>query len=166
MSRRNVSPTALRRLLQEELRLCKNLLALAEQQTDALVANKVHDLTRLQAEQQRCIEQQRALEKERTAVVRNLAWEVGLERVPTLRNLLPNLPQREQEPMEQLRLQLLEVHADLGRVHKRNRHLLESALNYVRFSLEVLTSAALKPARYGTNLTRIAAPTFYIDSKA
>ncbi len=166
MAHRNVNPIMLRRLLQAELRLLKSLLTLAEEQTEALMANNVQDLTRLQAEQQRCIEQQRALEKERVAVVRALAWEIGLERVPTLKNLLPDLPPREQGPMKQLRLQLLKVHADLGRVHKRNHHLLKNALDYVHFSLELLTSAALKPARYGTNLTRIAAPAFYIDSKA
>jgi flagellar biosynthesis/type III secretory pathway chaperone len=166
MSRRNANPGMLRRLLQEEYLLCKRLLALAEQQTDALVTHNVQELTRLQGEQERCIAQQGTLEKTRTTVVRDLAWAAGLERVPTLKNLLPSLPPREQPPLEQLRLQLLEIHADLQKVHARNRHLLENALHYVRFSLDVLTSAVLKPARYGTNLTRVSSPAFYIDSKA
>ena len=166
MTKRNANPATLRRLLQEELQVSKVLLVLAEQQTDVLVANDVPGLKRLQAEQQRCIDRRRVLEQERIAAVRELAWEAGLDRVPTLKNLLPALPAREQEAMERLRQQLLKVHADLGRVHKRNRGLLESALNYVRFSLHSLTSAALKPARYGTNLNRLTAPAFYIDSKA
>jgi hypothetical protein len=166
MSRRNTNSTTLRRLLQEELTLSRHLLALAEEQTDVIVANDVKGLTRLQGEQQRCLNQQRALEKARIAAVRDLAWATGLDRVPTLKNLLPGLPAREQQALEQLRLQLLEVHSGLDRVHARNRYLLENALDYVRFSLEALTSAALQPARYGTNLTRVTAPAFYIDSKA
>ncbi len=63
-------------------------------------------------------------------------------------------------------MQVLETQGLLDVVNARNLRLLDNALEYVRFSLEMLTTAALKPARYGTNLAQIAAPTFYIDSKA
>ena len=79
---------------------------------------------------------------------------------------LPVLPAREQEPLRRLRLQLIDIHQQLERSNRRNRLLLENALDFVRFSLDALTTAALQPARYGTNLAQIAAPSFYIDSKA
>jgi hypothetical protein len=166
MPRPNTNATALKRVLQEELLLARRLLEIAEQQTAALVANDVPTLSRLQIEQQRCVNQQNILTTERNAAVRDLAWGLGMDRVPTLRNLMPGLPAYEQGKLEQLRTQLLAIHGDIKRVHARNRVLLESALNYVRFSLEVLTSTALQPARYGANLTRIAAPAFYIDRRA
>ena len=58
------------------------------------------------------------------------------------------------------------MHQQLEIVQARNRRLIDNALEYARFSLELLTEAALQPARYGANLARISAPTFYIDSKA
>ena len=79
---------------------------------------------------------------------------------------MPRCPTREQESLRDLRADLLKLHQQLEIVQARNRRLLDNALEFVRFSLETLTTAALQPARYGTNLKRIAAPTFYIDSKA
>ena len=47
-----------------------------------------------------------------------------------------------------------------------NARLLENALGIVKFNLESLTTAALRPARYGVNMARLEAPSFYVDSKA
>lgn len=156
----------LRRLLQQQLALGQRMVALAEEETEALIQGDVPHLNRTQDELQKCLEQQMMFEKARIAVVRDLGWALGMERIPTFSELLPVLPVREQEALSQLRAQLLEVQARLDLLNRRNRQLLEVALDCTRFNLEMLTDAALRPARYGTNLTRIAAPAFYIDSKA
>jgi hypothetical protein len=166
MPRPNTSPVALRRILQQELALGKRLLALTQEESDVIVRNDVPRLTALQAEQQRCLAEQNALEQARALATRDLAWAVGMERPPTLSGLIAILPVREQSDLRRLRADLLALHQQMEIVQARNRRLIDSALEYARFSLELLTGAALQPARYGTNLARLYAPTFYIDSKA
>jgi hypothetical protein len=156
----------LRRVLQQELAVGKRLIALAETMTDLLVNQETERLAALETEQRQCMEQQEALEQARIAVTRSLAGALGLDGLPTLSELLLRLPAREQEPLKRLRLELLTTQETLARLNARNRRLLDNALEYARFSLELLTAAALQPARYGTNLASLAAPTFYIDSKA
>jgi len=123
-------------------------------------------LPALEERQRQVLEQQRHQETARIAATRNLAWGLGLERVPPLSELLEALTPQDAGALAQLRDKLLDTHTQLERLNARNRILLNNMLEYVRYSLDVLTSAALQPARYGTNLTQIAAPSFYIDSKA
>lgn len=166
MSKATRNPALLRRLLQQELALGKRLLTLGEAETEAIIANDIARLNQINAEQQACLEQQRALDKAREAAARDLAWGLGWERVPPFTELLTRLPEREQSALSDLRLQLLAVQGQLETGNARNRLLLDRALDYVQFSLELLTSVALQPARYGTNLATLATPAFYIDSKA
>ncbi len=166
MPRPNTNPAALRRILQQEATLGKRLLALAQEETDVIVSENVPRLTTLQAEQQQCLKELQPLEQSRAVATRDLAWALGMERVPTLLGLLPALPAPHQSELRALRAELLALHQQLEIAQARNRRLIDNALEYVRFSLDLLTDAALQPARYGANLARLSAPTFYIDSKA
>ncbi len=166
MPKTNANPAALRRILQQELEAGKRLLALSIEETDVLINNNVERLAILQREQQRFLAEHQALEKARVDIVRDLAWMLGMDRVPTLSGLLPALPRHEQAALGKLRAQLLDLQAQIELIHARNRRLIENALDYIQFSLKMLTTAALQPARYGTNIARIANPAFYIDSKA
>lgn len=166
MPRINTNPMTLRRILQQELLLGKQLVTLAEEETDVIVRDDPPRLQELQLEQQKLFHNQIMLEATRVSATRDLAWKYGLDTLPTLSVLLGAMPEREREPFVRLRKELLDVQDRLDRIYKRNRLLLENALEYVRFSLELLTTATLMPARYGTNLASIDAPAFYIDSKA
>ena len=164
---RTITHTApLRRVLQQQLKLSRQLIHLAEQQTDALIISDVARVAALDAEICACVAEQETFEASRVKLCRELAWNLGLDRVPVLTEMLPALPPQEQTALRQLRDELLMAHEELGILKARNLQLLENALHYVQFGLDVLTQAVLQPARYGTNLTHIAAPAFYIDSKA
>jgi hypothetical protein len=166
MPRPTTSIATLRRILQQELLSGKILVALAEESSVIIIAGDASKLPAIEERQRKVLEQQRHQETARIAATRNLAWGLGLERVPPLSELLKALTPHDAETLAQLRSNLLETQSQLERLNARNRLLLDNMLEYVRFSLEVLTSAALQPARYGTNLTQVAAPSFYIDSKA
>ena len=166
MQKPTASPAALRRVMQQHLKLGRELIELANSQTEALVANDVSRLNALEAAQKQCVTQQDTLDLERGVVTRELAFALGLDRVPSLAELLPHFPAREKAAFERLRDELLQAQADLETLKARNLLLLENALEYTNFSIDALTTAILLPARYGANLTHIAAPAFYIDSKA
>src|SRR5262249_34923624 len=148
---------------QEEVQLGKRLLALAEEETEVIIANDLSRLAALKLEQRHCVERQAALEAVRQSATRDLACATGMDQVPTLNSLLATLPVHDQETLSQLRVHLLEIQGRLDLLNARNRQLLENALDYVRFSLDAITTAALQPARYGTNLAQLSTPAFYID---
>ena len=166
MQKRTASPAALRRLMQQHLKLGRELIELAGSQTEALVANDIPRLNALEAAQKQCVTQQDTLDLERGVITRELAFALGMERVPSLSEMLPHFPSRERAELEVLRHELQAAHTLLETLKARNLLLLENALEYTNFSIDALTTALLQPARYGANLTHIAAPAFYIDSKA
>ncbi|MCS6777562.1 MAG: flagellar protein FlgN [Chloroherpetonaceae bacterium] len=153
-------------ILQKELLVCRRLVELAEAESEAIIASDIARLSNLEIELRRRLEEQEQLESARIVAVRDIAFALRCNGLPTLAQLLPLLPEREQQVLAQLRVQILEAQAQLEVVTERNRMLLENALEYVRFSLDVLTGTALAPARYGTNLAALDAPVFYLDSKA
>lgn len=154
------------RILQQELLVGQRLVELSEAESEAIITNDIPRLSMLELELRRRMEEQEALEASRIVTLRDLAFALKLEGIPTLTALLAHLPTRERTLLGQLRLQLLETQVYLDKLTTRNRMLLENAMEYVRFSLHALTEAALSPARYGTNLAAINTPTYYIDSKA
>jgi hypothetical protein len=154
------------RILQQECLLLQRLVELSEAESEAILANDIARLSTLELELRQRLEEQEALETSRLLAVRDLAFALNLEGLPAFTTLLSCVSAREREILTRLRAQILDAQARLDALTKRNRALLNNVLEYVRFSLAALTEAALSPARYGTNLASISAPTFYIDSKA
>lgn len=166
MPRPNSNAAALRRIMQQQLATGKTLITLAEASEQALIEGNTAKLEALAPQQRGLLDTQITQEMVRQQVTRDLSQMLGVERAPTLSALLPALPRTEAMALDTLRQQILETERRMDILNQRNGILLENALGYVKFSLEALTSAALKPARYGVNLARLSAPSFYVDSKA
>jgi hypothetical protein len=166
MHRPPASPANLRRILQNQLAIARRLEALAEKTTEALVANDVERLREIGEAQRSNLEQQAELEETRATVAKDLAAAIGRPEGERLVDLLPHLPEREAESLDWLRRQIIESGTRIGAMNEKNRRLLDVALDVSRNSIDIITSAALQPARYGTNLAAMATPTFYVDSKA
>jgi flagellar biosynthesis/type III secretory pathway chaperone len=166
MPRPNVSLVALRRVLQEQLVTGRALVALAEASEQALIEGDALKLEGLASQQRTLLASQMEQETARQQVTRELSSALGQVRVTTMSALLPALPAVDAAPLELLRRRILDTERRMELVNQRNARLLENQLDFVKFSLHALTSAALRPARYGVNLAQLAAPSFYIDSKA
>jgi hypothetical protein len=158
--------TALRRILQQELLTGRALVALARATESAIIAGDTARLDELAPQQRALLEKQAGLEVERRKAAADMAQKLRLNHVPPLSALLPALAPEDARPLAVLRRQMLETERAMDALNKSNSILLENAIGFVKFNLDALTSAALKPARYGVNLAQIAAPSFYIDSKA
>jgi flagellar biosynthesis/type III secretory pathway chaperone len=165
-ARSNASPAALRRILQQQLSTGRALVALAERCERALIQGDTQMLDTLGPAQRSLLEQQAAQEAVRRQVTAELAGRLGLETVPTLSELQPSLPQSDADALSDLRDQILAAARRMDALNQGNSLLLANALEFVKFSLGALTTAALKPARYGVNFAQIATPSFYVDSKA
>ncbi|HLJ55958.1 MAG TPA: flagellar protein FlgN [Chthonomonadaceae bacterium] len=157
---------ALRRIMQQQLTTGKSLLALAEVSEKAIIEGDTGKLSELVPQQQALLEMQIAQEKARQEAATVLSTRLGLEDSAPLSTLLPELAPADAIALAALRTQILATQRRVESQNDCNRRLLDNALSFVKFNLEALTSAALKPAKYGVNLTRLEAPSFYIDSKA
>jgi hypothetical protein len=166
MPRQTTNTVSLRRILQQELLIGQRLVEISQAESEAIIANDITRLSALELEMRQRLEEQEKLESARLIAVRDLAWALGMEGIPTLSLLLPHLPVVERDGLSRLRVQILETQSTLDALTVRNRSLLDCVLEYVRFSLRMLSEATLTPARYGTNLAAISTPTFYVDSKA
>lgn len=160
------------RVLKEELILGRKLLSLGKAQLEALIANDVARVSAIAVESRELAARQEAMERERAAAAQALARAVGLEtsseEVPSyaLTQIAAHLPKSDAQKLDSLRREIIAVSTELVTINDQNRRLLETALDYVRFSLNTLAGLALRPARYGANPNAIATPTFYIDHKA
>lgn len=165
MPKPQANPTTLRRILQQELLLGKRLIEIAESQSTAILARDMARLSQLELEMRQTIEQMDALETVRIAATRSLACALGINTTPPLSALLPKLAIKDQQVLAQIRGQILETQQRLDTLSAHNKALITTALDFVQFSLQVLTEAAFQPARYGTNPASVVPPTLYIDSK-
>lgn len=157
---------ALRRIMQQQLTTGKTLLALAEVSEKAIVEGDTQKLETLAPQQRILLEQQIAQENARQQAACELSARLGLEQAPTLTTLLPMLAPSDAIALAALRTQILATQRRMESQNQCNAQLLENALGFVKFNLEALTTAALRPAKYGVNMARLEAPSFYVDSKA
>ncbi len=166
MSRPTPGAAALRRAMHLQLMTGRALLVLAELSERATIAGDTRALESLEPKQRGLLEQSSAHEFARRMAAAELAVALGLDGAATLKTLLGALLPGEAAQLIALRSQILDVNRRLERINASNARLLRNALGYVQFNLNALTSAALKPAKYGVNLAQISAPSFYVDSKA
>jgi flagellar biosynthesis/type III secretory pathway chaperone len=166
MERNTASPAALRRLMQQQLMTGKSLIALAQHAERAIIAGDIKKLQDLEPQQRMLLDQQIRQESARQKMTSEIAAQLKIDRMPTLLELLPRIPREDAVALASLRSEILKTQRRMDRINRSNAMLLENAMEFVRFSLNAITSAALKPARYGVNMARLSAPAFYIDSKA
>jgi len=152
--------------MQQQLTTGKSLIVLAQLAERAIIAGDTAKLEALEPQQRMLLEQQIQQETARQKLTAEIAALLKIDRAPTLTELLPRLPRSEAEPLALLRTDILKTQRRMEKLNRSNALLLENALEFVRFSLNAITTAALKPARYGVNMARLSAPAFYIDSKA
>jgi len=167
-----VAVRPLLRILKQELVLGQKLLRLGKAQLEVLIANDAARVSAIEVQSREISARQEVLERERGAAVQALARAIGLESTSegastyTLSQILTCLPPADAQKLEALRQQIITVSSELVAINDQNRRLLETALEYVRFSLNILTGLALSPPSYGANPHALAAPSFYLDRKA
>ncbi len=161
-----VNITPLLQILQQEAKLIEKLLELSEAQSAAVIEQDIEHLQALIAEQETVVLQCRGLERERISAARAMAWAVQLPPSSGLLQIIGALPSGQKLPLARVRHHLLQLQQQLAQAQNRNRTLIENALHITKFHINLLTATALQTPAYGSNLTRIVNPAFYIDSHA
>jgi flagellar biosynthesis/type III secretory pathway chaperone len=161
----------LARALQQDLLLGRKLLDVTEHQAQALRNHEPERVQELLVAGEVVAAQQQEAGRQRVEAIQGLALALGMKpdagsALPPLSDLALHLPLPDARRLLALRSEILAVEERLREAAERNRALIQNALEFVQFSLQALTGAALKPSRYGVNPNAVVAPTFYLDHKA
>ena len=141
---------ALVSLLQKEAENCENLLALALEKKDVIVANDTEALQKITALENRIVGRNARLEKERQALVSDIAAVLNADvETLTLGALLQRIEGTpEHAALAAVRDRLRAAAGDLIAANNQNRLLVENALDYIDFSMNMLSGAASDEASY------------------
>ena len=156
----------LRRIMHQQHKTGGALLALATESERSIIDGDTRKLAEIEGRQRALVDQSAAQETGRQEATADLAAKLGMDPDATLSMLVPVLSSTDVIALTTLRAQIVAVQSRTETQNRCNARLLENALGFVKFNLEALTTAALRPARYGVNLARLEAPSFYVDSKA
>lgn len=158
----------LRALLLAERAISRQLLALAAQEREALVASDTATLQRVVARQEALARRWAALEQQRLAALAPYALRLELPAEQmTLDAVLPLLPPADAQALAELQATLRAEMAELQRAQAVNRALIERALENVTSLLDLMRGVQTTPTRYArSGAVQTAAPVAVLDRRA
>lgn len=135
--------------LKYEWHIYNELLKLAEKKTDYLVNHDTTQLSALTEEEGKLVEQCKQLAKVREQYAEKLNEALGLSAQATLEEAQKSLPDPEAAQLADIRAKLKETVMKLALRNGINQRLIENALEYINFNLELLASPAPEASVYG-----------------
>lgn len=136
--------------IQKQKDVYGKLLSLAQEKQPFLVKGNIAEIERITKEEELLILQVGRLEEQRKALHQNLAshFELSPEEL-TVGELIKRTDVETALAFESVIQELIGVLGRLGNKNKTNTELIKNSLDFVNFSLNILTSDSVKPA-YGS----------------
>jgi|GEM_PF-3320275 hypothetical protein len=158
------------RILQKECDTGGKLIAEGKMLTEALIKLNHRQVEEIQVRMDILHRHQEILEAERLQIARNVAILSGImnERdtaIPPLSRLMNRVSPPEAKRLGAIREDILKTNTELRAMNERNRALLQNAIEYVRYTMQYLSNAALQPAKYGINPNALIKPVFFLDQR-
>lgn len=125
------------------------LLSLGEKKTEYLVKNDTSMLSGITEEENQLIDQTRQLGKVREQLVATLCGNESDATRITLEVLKQRLPKDQATAMGQVQAQLKETVMKLAVRNSINQRLIENALKYINFNMEIMTAPSAATPTYG-----------------
>lgn len=130
----------LKETLIKEKKMYEEILSMVEEKTKVIVEGKVKELDEITKKEQQFIMKMGAFEKVRRSVLANIAEELDLHEPSSVSEILLFLEEEDVKVIDDLRDQLLEVISKLKEINKLNEGLIQQRLDYIHFSLDLLTN--------------------------
>lgn len=128
-------------ILNKEVAVYEGVMKLANEKTDVIIAGKVSELEGITKLEQSSIITLSKLEEEREALVEQLATELNMEPSElTLKSLMKQLPKEQSKKLKGCYDAFPKIFNDLRNANVLNSKLIRSSLDYIDFSMNVLTS--------------------------
>lgn len=139
-------------LLAEYIEIYKQLVTLAQEKTQVLVAGDIKKLDRLLAQETELLLLAGKLENQRKQTVEVWAKAAQWPNVDiTIEYIIMQLPAPEQEAVRSKSVELKHVIDELRNINATNGELIEKALQFVNYSLELMTGGDAGGMTYGAN---------------
>ncbi|MDN5331217.1 MAG: hypothetical protein PWP45_442 [Tepidanaerobacteraceae bacterium] len=131
------------RNLKNQTELYRELLLLSEKKTDVLIRGDVKALEEITRVEQEMVLKLGEIEGERIKITESLCGENA-----TAEKLKDVLPEGKKSELESIVAKMKDTLLKLQRRNEINEKLIRRALEYINFSIELMTSAVKKPAGY------------------
>jgi flagellar biosynthesis/type III secretory pathway chaperone len=143
-------------ILGEQATRCEELLGLAKEKRDIIVKNEIEALQKITNLENMVISQNNRLEKQRVSLAADIAEVLGKRGqvldIAALIECMAGQPQ--QEPLREAGNRLRTVLHELKEANDFNHVLIQNALEYVDYSLNLIrTSAQISGPEYPENVT-------------
>jgi len=154
-------------VLKDQLEAYKELLNLAKDKTDILIKGDVKLLEEITCVEQNLILTLGKLEEERCSIVLKLAQMYKKDVDEVKHDFIAKLlPREEAEAFSKINKELKDVIGKVQESNKINGRLIRQALEYIEFSIELLTDAGDNKTNYSADGVRTQETIHFIDKKA
>lgn len=138
------------KVLDYENKLYGQLISIAESKTGVIVKGDTEQLQVLVGKEQKLIGELGKLKDVREQIIGQISKSIGIQSEEmTLTKLADMLPQDQSQRLIQIRDRLQETIGQLTAKNDLNQQLIQNALDYVDFSLNLLTQPAPQAPQYG-----------------
>ncbi|MDK2799520.1 MAG: hypothetical protein PWP27_1912 [Clostridiales bacterium] len=136
-------------VLVQQIRVYENILKLAKEKTDIVVAGKITELENLVKLEQALVVQIGRLEQQREEVVDEIAAVLNINKQDvTMSSLTEYLDVLQKEKLKNYQQKLTNILDELKNTNELNAKLIKQALEYVEFSINAMTSTSVSGSGY------------------
>ncbi len=129
-------------VLEKEYKYHQKLCESAREKKEAIIENKVEDLTGVIEKEEDLINDLNTLENKRTNILKEIAEDFDLnDDTPNYKMLKSELGSKQKVELKNIRKKLLNTIENLQKVNEENKVLLEEAVNLNKFSFELIANS-------------------------
>ncbi len=155
-------------VLDKEYEFYKDYLEQVQKKTEWIIAGAIKELDHMQQEEQEQMLAMMKIDKLRTAIVGNILLEKKVPWVENISELVCYIEEPEKTRLIEQKEKLGKLLEEIKKVNQFNTQLLQQALDYVDFQLNILTGQEESGSIYGSNADEkeLKGSHFIFDAKA
>jgi flagellar biosynthesis/type III secretory pathway chaperone len=136
------SVTELLKILTSENEMYQSFERLAHKKTEILIQSEADELMKIVGEEELLLKELKIMEHQRQEVMKRICEECQLDNIEAnLQEVLGHFEDEEAKKVQEIQLELKENVKKLKMMNEKNEALIKSSLEYIDFSLNVLSNA-------------------------
>lgn len=153
-------------VLEREAGIYDDLLKISQNKTDIIVKGKVSELDNITKLEQTLILNMSKLEEIRESIINDLSAELGVNQSDmTISELLKYIDNSQVQKLEAYKTNLLDKIKEIKEVNELNSKLIKNSIDYINFSINVISSAPADNNYGNTGITNETKKKTFFDVK-
>lgn len=146
----NKSVEQLIQALNKEYEIYERVLEIAEKKKRIIIEGKIKDLDDITSKEQTMIISIGKLENIRTAILKNIAYELSLDKAENISKLIQHLDEENKERVLAIKDKFNDILETIKDKNELNNKLIKQSLEYIEFNKNLLTSLENQGSTYGS----------------